>query len=79
MRRFGDSRDTGGEGRCTMPARTRPGKDYPGGKSLRRAYRRLRLRREGEQDGKRPDRVQSRDASTPWGSYGFTAPGSMKG
>jgi len=62
----------------TNPPRTRPGKDYPGGRHLRRAFKRLNERRYGEQVGKRPDRIQGRDNTTPWGNYGLTKPGSMK-
>ena len=64
-------------GKCAP--RTRPGKDFPGGKHLRRALRKLSLRQTGQQSGVRPDRVREPDNNpTPWGNYGFTRPGSMK-
>jgi len=64
----------------TQPARTRSGQSYPGGKGLRRAYAELHRRVDGVQPGscKRPDRISSRDDTPPWGSFGFSKPGSMK-
>lgn len=50
---------------------------YPGGKILRKRMARLAARINGRQTGKRPDRVSSREDTTPWGSSGFTKPGSM--
>lgn len=43
-KRFGDERDNQDYrgSKSTMPARQRDGKTYPGGRSLRRAYARLR-------------------------------------
>ncbi len=63
----------------TEPSRTRPGKAYPGGRTLRRAFRRLHEKREGIQHGphKRPDRIRS-TKDILWGEPGYTKPGSMK-
>lgn len=51
-----------------------------GGKALRKGRYRLEVRIRGNNDAntKRPDRIRSTSAETPWGSYGFTKPGSMK-
>lgn len=68
-----------GSGKGTKPPRTRPGQKYPGGKALRRALANRTQRIEGKQRGRRPDRILSREDETPWGSYGFTKPGSMRG
>ncbi len=43
-KRFGDARDNMAKPPCTMPARQRDGKPYVGGRSLRRAFRRLKSR-----------------------------------
>ena len=53
---------------------------YPGGKRYRKAMAELKRRVDGVQPGncKRPDRISSRDDTPPWGSFGFTKPGSMK-
>lgn len=60
------------------PPRTRSGQTYPGGKTLRRALKRLNARINGMQSGRRPDRISSRDDTTPWGTFGLTKPGSMR-
>lgn len=67
------------------PPRTREGTDtkrahnaYPGGKHYRKAMTRLAARINGKQQGKRPDRINAKDETTPWGSYGFVKPGSMR-
>jgi hypothetical protein len=68
----------------TKPPRTRenlntslPHNAYPGGKILRKRMARLKLRQTGSQNGKRPDRIRSRDDCPPWGDEGYTKPGSM--
>jgi len=57
----------------TKPARTRDGKTYPGGRSLRRSLGRLHMRRDGDQGPghKQPDSHQGSQAN--WA----TKPGSM--
>jgi hypothetical protein len=42
--RFGDTRDGSMGARPTMPSETRPGKEFPGGRTLRRNLKRLSRR-----------------------------------
>lgn len=61
--KFGDERDKLGS-RPTMPSETRPGKEYPGGRTLRRNLARLGRRQTACPDSsKKP---------------GYKMPGSMK-
>jgi hypothetical protein len=48
-KRFGDARDSMEKPPCTMPARQRAGKEYMGGRPLRRAMARLKSRQSGVQ------------------------------
>lgn len=68
--KFGDARDnpewTGP--RSTMPARQRSGQTYPGGRSLRRAFKRLNSSK-GSSAGAGKAKV---------GQAGYTTPGAMR-
>lgn len=55
------------------PPRTRPGKEYPGGRSLRRSLKNLKLASGTQQTGKSADHGLSKV-----GAAGWTKPGSMK-
>ncbi len=76
-----------GSGKGTDAPRTRtdvntslPHNRYPGGKRYRKAQAKLAARINGRQHGnlKRPDRISSREDTTPWGNFGLTKPGAMK-
>lgn len=65
---------TVGSGKGTVAPRTRDGKEYPGGRSLRRSLANLKRRREGDQGPGHHTPDSHRGSQSNWA----TEPGSMK-